>query len=229
MSGCSPRLVLLGKQGAGKGTQADRLAQHYGITHVSTGDLFRASAQEGSPLGLKVAQYLETGDLVPDEIVIEVVEAQLAEQDVMNSGFILDGFPRTLPQAEALEGVLSEHPLDLVVDLDVPTEIVLYRIAGRRVCVDCATNYHLDHPPVAVGATGAWICDVCGGNVVQREDDAEESVMRRLELYELQTLPLIHFYRRRGRLAHVDGTGDSEHVYETIVRVIDRRLEDGRS
>jgi adenylate kinase len=227
MSGRSPRLVLLGKQGAGKGTQATRLARHFGIAHVSTGDLFRASAAEGSELGLAVQQYLESGDLVPDEIVIGVVEEQLAQGDLRNRGFVLDGFPRTLPQAEALEQALVDHPLDVVVDLDVPTEIVLHRIAGRRVCSDCGTNYHVDHPPVGDGA-GSWTCDECSGPVIQREDDREEAVMRRLELYELQTLPLIHFYRRRGRLAHVDGAGDSDEVFETAVHIIERRMQDGR-
>jgi adenylate kinase len=215
-----PRLVLLGKQGAGKGTQATRLAAHYCVTHLSTGDLFRAAVQADTPLGKEAKRYIDNGELVPDEIVVGVVEEELS-RDLANSGFALDGFPRTVHQAEALERVLGNDPIDLVIDLDVPTEIVMHRIAGRRVCEACGAPYHIDNPP-----KHDWTCDVCGGKVVQRADDTEDAVMRRLELYEIETLPLIHFYRRRGQLAHVDGNGDSDDVFAALVKTVDARLED---
>jgi adenylate kinase len=214
-----PRLVLLGKQGAGKGTQAARLAEHYGVLHLATGDIFRAAINEGTPLGLEAQKYMDVGDLVPDDLVIGVVEDELKRTGATEKGFVLDGFPRTVRQAEELERVLGEYPLDLVIDLDVPTEIVLHRIAGRRVCVQCQTVYHVDSPPKE-----NWTCDVCGGYVDQRDDDTEEAVMRRLELWEIQTLPLIHFYRRRGKLAHVDGTGDEDDVFKSLVATVEARL-----
>src|SRR5262245_32749112 len=157
-----PRLVLLGKQGAGKGTQASRLADHYGVIDVATGDLFRAAAREGTPFGVEAQRYMEKGELVPDDIVVGVVEETLGRDEHIQKGFILDGFPRTVRQADELERVLADQPLDLVIDLDVPTEIVLHRIAGRRVCSNCGATYHLDSPPKK-----NWTCDVCGGEVVQ--------------------------------------------------------------
>ena len=214
-----PRLVLLGKQGAGKGTQAARLADHYGVAHLATGDMFRTAVRDGTPLGVEAQKYMDTGELVPDQIVVGVVEAEMARAGLVEKGFVLDGFPRTVNQAEELERVLDAHPLDVVIDLDVPTEIVLHRIAGRRVCEQCQTPFHVDNPPAE-----NWTCDVCGGKVVQREDDNEDAVLRRLELWEIQTLPLIQFYRRRARLAHVNGDGDSELVYEALVRTVDDRL-----
>jgi adenylate kinase len=216
-----PRLVLLGKQGAGKGTQASQLAEHYGVLHLATGDLFRAAAREGTPLGIEAQSYMDVGELVPDEIVIGVVEEEFARTGAARAGFVLDGFPRTVRQADELERVLADSPLDIVIDLDVPTEIVLHRIAGRRVCVQCQTPYHVDSPPKE-----DWTCEVCGGEVIQRDDDTEDSVMRRLELWELQTLPLIQFYRRRGVLAHVDGTGDADDVFESLVASVELRTAD---
>jgi adenylate kinase len=215
-----PRLVLLGKQGAGKGTQASRLAEHYFVAHLSTGDLFRAAVQAGSLLGKEAQRYIDNGELVPDDIVVGVVREELSG-DLANEGFALDGFPRTVRQAEELESILGNDPIDLVIDLDVPTEVVMHRIAGRRVCESCGTVYHIDHPPKE-----GWACDVCEGDVVQRADDTEEAVMRRLELYEIETLPLIHFYRRRGQLAHVNGNGDSDSVFTALVNMVDSRLED---
>jgi adenylate kinase len=219
----SPHLVLLGKQGAGKGTQASRLAEHYGVLHLATGDLFRAAINEATTLGLEAQSFMDRGELVPDETVIGVVNEVLEKSEAVVKGFVLDGFPRTVRQAEALERVLESIRLDVVIDLDVPTEIVLHRIAGRRVCVQCQTTYHVDNPPKE-----DWICDVCGGDVVQRDDDTEEAVMRRLELWEVQTLPLIQFYRRRGLLAHVDGTGDSDDVFESLVATVEVRMADAR-
>jgi adenylate kinase len=219
----SPHLVLLGKQGAGKGTQASRLAEHYSVLHLATGDIFRAAINEGTPLGLKAQSFMDRGELVPDETVIGVVNEVLEKSAAVEKGFVLDGFPRTVRQAEELENVLHDMRLDVVIDLDVPTEIVLHRIAGRRVCVQCQTTYHVDNPPKE-----DWTCDVCGGDVVQRDDDTEEAVMRRLELWEIQTLPLIQFYRRRGLLAHVDGTGDSDDVFESLVATVEVRMADAR-
>jgi adenylate kinase len=215
-----PRLVLLGKQGAGKGTQAARLAEHYGIAHVSTGDLLRAAAAAGTPAGKEAEEYMNRGDLVPDDLVLRIVEERFAEDGLADHGFVLDGFPRTLAQAEKLEEVLAGHPLDVVINLDVPTEIVLHRIAGRRVCENCGTTYHVSAPP-----KDDWTCDVCGGRVVQREDDTEEAVMRRLELYEKETVPIIDFYRKLGKLAVVDGIGSSDEVFERLVEQVEQRLK----
>jgi adenylate kinase len=215
-----PRLVLLGKQGAGKGTQAARLAERYGIAHVATGDLFRAAAAAGTPAGLEAERYMNQGDLVPDDLTLRVVEERFAEDGLADKGFVLDGFPRTLPQAEKLEGVLDGHPLDLVVNLDVPTEIVLDRIAGRRVCENCGTTYHVSAPP-----KDDWTCDVCGGRVVQREDDTEEAVMRRLELYEKETVPIIDFYRKLGKLVVVGGSGEADDVFARLVEQVEQRVQ----
>jgi adenylate kinase len=215
-----PRLVLLGKQGAGKGTQAARLAERYGIAHTATGDLFRAAAAAGTPAGREAEEYMNRGDLVPDDLTLRIVEERFAEEDLIEKGFVLDGFPRTLPQAEKLEEVLDGHPLDLVINLDVPTEIVLDRIAGRRVCENCGTTYHVSAPP-----KDDWTCDMCGGRVVQREDDTEEAVMRRLELYEKETVPIIDFYRKLGKLVVVDGTGDSDDVFARLVEQVEQRVQ----
>ena len=215
-----PRLVLLGKQGAGKGTQATRIADHYGVDHMSTGDLFRDAAAAGTEAGLAAKEYMDRGDLVPDETVIKVVDQVLGEDDRIAKGFVLDGFPRTRRQAEALHGILQGHPLDLAIDLDVPTEIVLHRIAGRRVCTECGTLYHIDNPPKE-----NWTCDVCGGAVAQRDDDTEEAVMRRLELYEIETLPVIQFYRRTGALAHVDGGLESDEVFKKLIELVESRFD----
>ena len=214
-----PRLVLLGKQGAGKGTQAAHLSERYGIEHVSTGDLFRAAAAAGTPAGKEAEQYMNRGDLVPDDLTLRIVEERFAADGLVDLGFVLDGFPRTLPQAEKLKEVLDGHPLDLVINLDVPTKIVLDRIAGRRVCENCGTTYHVNAPPKE-----DWTCDVCGGKVVQREDDTEEAVMRRLELYEEETIPIVDFYRRLGKLVVVDGTGSDDDVFARVVAQVDQRL-----
>src|SRR5262245_37042953 len=215
-----PRIVLLGKQGAGKGTQAALLSDHYGVEHVSTGDLFRAAAAEGTPAGLEAKEYMDAGELVPDDTVIKLVH-EVFTGNFLERGFILDGFPRTLPQAKELDSVLgSEHPLDLVLDLEVPTAIVLDRIAGRRVCENCGATYHVNMPP-----KHNWTCDVCGGRVVQRDDDTEEAVHRRLELYEQETRPVIEFYGELGVLAAVDAVGEGDEVFERLVHEIDRRFD----
>jgi len=215
-------VVLLGKQGAGKGTQATRVAEHYAVAHLATGDLFRAAARDNTPLGVKARRYIDRGELVPDDIVIGVVREFLADHDgaLVASGFVLDGFPRTRVQAEELDVALADDRLDIVVNLDVPTEVVLARIAGRRVCVQCGANYHVDSPP-----KDPWWCDQCGGHVLQRDDDQEDAVMRRLELYEIQTLPVIQYYRRSGKLVSVNGEADSESVFAAVISAIDARRE----
>jgi adenylate kinase len=215
-----PRLVLLGKQGAGKGTQAALLSERYGIEHVSTGDLFRAAAAAGTPAGKEAEQYMNRGDLVPDDLTLRIVAERFAEDGLVDRGFVLDGFPRTLPQAETLEEVLDGHPLDLVINLEVPTDIVLDRIAGRRVCENCGATYHVNAPP-----NEDWTCDVCGGKVVQREDDTEDAVMRRLELYQEETVPIIDLYRRLKKLVVVDGTGSGDDVFARLVAQVDQRLK----
>jgi adenylate kinase len=222
MSARGPRLVLLGKQGAGKGTQAVRIAEHYGVHHLATGDLFREAATAGTELGLEAKGYMDSGFLVPDEIVNGVVEEQLHYSDRAEHGFVLDGFPRTRAQAEELDRILGSFALDLAIDLDVPTEVVLHRIAGRRVCSQCQAVYHVDNPPET-----NWTCDVCGGPVVQRDDDTQEAVMRRLELYEMKTLPVIQFYRRAGILAHVDASDETEEVFKRLVQLVDSYFDPG--
>jgi adenylate kinase len=218
-----PRLVLLGKQGAGKGTQAELLADRYGVEHLSTGDLFRAAAAEGTAGGLEAKRYMDAGELVPDDTVIKVVDDRFTG-DFLDRGFILDGFPRTLPQAKELEKVLTpHHPLDLVISLEVSTEIVLDRIAGRRVCENGDATYHVNSPP-----KHNWTCDKCGGRVVQRDDDTEEAIHRRLELYEEETEPIIDFYDKLGKLARVDAVGDGDEVFERLVKEIDRHYPRAR-
>ena len=224
MNGSGVRLVLLGKPGAGKGTQAALLSAHYGVEHLSTGDVFRAAVAQGTPTGLAVKAYLDTGELVPDEIVIRVVDEHFAAGGPLEDGFILDGFPRTLVQAEELEQVLVDHPLDLVLNIEVPTEHVLDRIAGRRACVNCGATYHLTKRPHV-----DWTCDVCGGDVVQRDDDTADAVAHRLEVYAAQTVPIIDFYEKLGKLASVDGVGDGSEVQERLVKEIDGRFHPGRT
>ena len=215
------RLVVLGKQGAGKGTQAVRVARHYVVPHISTGDMFRAAAKSGTPFGKRAADYMANGELIPDDVVLGVVMERLEQKDAKGRGYVLDGFPRTVTQAQALAegiGVPSEQPL--VVDLEVPTEVVLQRLAARRVCTDCGANYSTSTPPKT-----DWICDVCGGEVVQREDDTEAAIRRRLDLYEEQTEPLIAWYLERRQLSTVDGLGDPDRVTERVIRTIDHWRE----
>ncbi len=212
------RLVLLGKQGAGKGTQCVRLSRHYVVPHISTGDMLRSAARSGTDFGREVADYMRMGELVPDDVMIKVVEHRLDQHDTRNRGFILDGFPRTTYQAEALEDLLAPDGLDLVLDLEVAEEVVLKRLASRRVCTVCGTIFGLDNPP-------RWrnICDSCGGELAQREDDTEDSIRRRLELYATSTEPLINWYLERGKLAAVDGLGEPERVTSRLIRAIDNR------
>jgi len=201
------RLVILGRQGAGKGTQCVRLARHYVVPHISTGDMLRAAVKEGTDFGRKAQEYMSRGDLLPDDIIIGVVGERLAKGDTRTRGYILDGFPRTVGQAEALAELTVEEPLDVAIDLEVPEDIVLLRISNRRVCVDCGTNYSVQTPP-----RYNWTCDVCGGEVVQREDDTPEAVRKRLNLYNQETEPLIAWYLGKDLLVTVDGLGTADEV-----------------
>ena len=216
------RLVVLGKQGAGKGTQCVRLSHHYVVPHVSTGDMLRGAVKSGSALGLKVKAIMDRGELLGDDIIMEMVAERLAEPDARARGFILDGCPRTTVQAEMLAAMLEPRQLDLAVDIEVSTSQVLRRLAGRRVCVDCNTNYSVSAPPRV-----NWTCDVCGGEVIQREDDTEEAIRRRLELYERETAPLIDWYRSRGLLAQVSGVGAPDAVLRRIIRAVEQRRSQG--
>ncbi len=220
--GKSPRLVLLGKQGAGKGTQAEQLARHYGIPRISTGDIFREAVEQGTDAGKKAKEYMDAGELVPDDVVIGIVEERLAEEDAAE-GFVLDGFPRNAEQARALDKVLAPRGVDLVIELAVPTDVVLRRLASRRCCVRCGAIYSVERPPKE-----DWICNKCGGRVVLRDDDTEAAIKRRLDLYAEQTEPLVAYYMAQDKLAPVDGTGEPTTVTQRLLRSIESRLG-GRS
>lgn len=215
-----PRLVILGKQGAGKGTQCVRLSRHYLIPHISSGDMFRAELKSGSDAGQRLNRFMKAGELIPDDVVIEVMVHRLEQDGNRDKGFILDGFPRTTAQAEALFDYLDKSELNMAIDLQVPTDVVLHRLAGRRVCMDCGQNYGLGKIPKHEG-----VCDRCGGEVIQREDDTEEAISRRLNLYEQETEPLIAWYLTRDKLVTVDGLNEPDLVTNRLVRAIDRRLE----
>lgn len=210
------RLVLLGRQGAGKGTQCVRLSRHYVVPHISTGDMLRAAVREGTEFGRKAKEIMDRGELVSDEIMGGVVDERLDRDDTRHRGYILDGFPRTVGQAELLAKVTASAPLDLVIDLVVPTEVVLERLASRRVCSDCGANYSLETPPKY-----GWVCDNCGGDVIQRADDTPEAIQKRLDLYERETAPLIAWYAERDLLAEVDGLGTAEQVTARLIDTID--------
>jgi adenylate kinase len=210
------RLIILGRQGAGKGTQCVRLSRHFVVPHISTGDMLRAAVREGTELGQLAKKIMDEGGLVGDEIMIGLVEERLGESDARRRGFILDGFPRTTEQAKALDELTSDRPIDVVLDLNVPREIVMERISARRVCHDCGTNYTssgVDPDP--------WICDVCGGDVLQRDDDTPESVKSRLDLYEEQTFPLIDYYAEKRQLAVVNGIGHPDAVFDRLVKAVE--------
>jgi adenylate kinase len=212
------RLVILGKQGAGKGTQCVRLARHYVVPHISTGDMFRAAVQSGTDFGSRLQDYMQNGELVPDDVTIGVVAARLEQDDTTTRGFILDGFPRTAHQAEELARILAPKDIDLALDLEVDTEVVLKRLAARRVCSTCGANYSTDKPP-----NYDWTCDVCGGEVVQRPDDTESAIRRRLDIYEKETEPLITWYLERDKLVQITGMGPPDAVTARLIRAIDHR------
>lgn len=213
------RLILLGPPGAGKGTQAANLVKKYNIEHISTGDIFRANIKNETPLGKKVKEYLIQGALVPDELTIDLVWDRLDQEDCKD-GFLLDGFPRTIKQAEALEEGLEKRDLrlDRVINIDVDKNDLVKRLAGRRVCLSCGATYHVENnPPSQEG-----ICDKCGKDVIQREDDKEETVLNRINVYEEQTQPLIDFYAKKDLLFSVDGTLSIAQVFEEIEKELDR-------
>jgi adenylate kinase len=212
------RLVMLGRQGAGKGTQCTRLSRHYVVPHISTGEMLRAAVKEGTELGRKAAEIMNDGGLVPDDVMIGIVDERLDHDDTTRRGYVLDGFPRTVPQAKALADITDSRPLDLVIDLDVPKEVVLQRLAGRRVCADCGANYSVDKPP-----RYDCVCDDCGGEVEQREDDTPAAIEKRLGEYERETAPLIDWYRDLGLLEVVDGQGSASEVTQRLFAVVDLR------
>jgi adenylate kinase len=210
------RLIMLGRQGAGKGTQCVRLSRHFVVPHISTGDMLRAAVREGTDLGRMAKKVMDDGGLVGDDIMIGIVDERLGRHDAQGRGYILDGFPRTVFQAKSLDTITERRPIDLVLDLDVPRELVLARLSARRVCRDCGTNY------VASGVEKLpWICEVCGGDVMQRDDDTPEAIAHRLDLYEEQTSPLIEYYQNQGRLAVVDGVGSPEEVFRRLTAAVD--------
>ena len=209
--------MLLGKQGAGKGTQAGRLADHYAVVHLSTGEIFRAQAGFGTAFGLEAKRYMDQGALVPDEVVVGATAERLAAPDAAR-GFILDGFPRTIAQAEALARLLKDagHALDVVLYFDVSEPELLRRLTGRRVCRACGHTYHLtSSPPKRAG-----VCDACGGELHQRVDDSEATVRTRLEVYRKQTAPLLDYYRQRNVLTTVSGEGSIEEIRDAIRAVV---------
>lgn len=209
----------MGKQGAGKGTQGFELSKYYAIPHISTGEMFRDLVRLDSTMGKELSQYMKTGDLIPDPAVIKAVEERLSFPDCAH-GFILDGFPRTIAQAEALSN-LGAVNIDLVINLEVPTELVLPRLTQRRVCLDCGANYSLQSPPKDL-----WVCDLCKGQVTQRIDDTEQVIKKRLNLYESQTSPLLEWYRGKGLLANVDAAGNLHEVTKQLIELIDQKLQD---
>ncbi len=208
------RLVFLGPPGIGKGTYASAISKMYGIPHISTGDIFREEIKRGTELGRKIKEYVERGELVPDEIVIEVVRERLSREDC-KKGFILDGFPRTLRQAQALDEMTT---LDLALNFVAPDEVIIERLSGRRICRRCGAIYHIKFMPPKVEG----VCDICGGELYQREDDKPEVIKRRLELYRRQFKPILDFYRAKGILVDVDASEQADVVIPRIVEVLKR-------
>lgn len=210
-------LVLMGLPGAGKGTQAEKIVEKYHIPHISTGDMFRAAIKDGTELGLKAKSFMDKGELVPDEVTIGIVRERLSKPDCQK-GFLLDGFPRTVAQAEALENMLSEleRPIDYVINVDVDKDILLERLTGRRICTECGATYHLVfNPPSNEG-----VCDRCGGELYQRADDNEETVQNRLEVNLKQTQPLLSFYEDKGYLRNINGQQDIDKVFADIEELL---------
>lgn len=213
------RIILLGPPGAGKGTQAKSIAGKYNIPHISTGDIFRKNIKEKTPLGIKAKEYIDKGELVPDEVTVAIVEDRIKQGDCV-SGFLLDGFPRTVNQADSLAKALDimGSKLDSVINIDVPAQALIERLTGRRVCLSCGASFHIIfNPPLKDG-----ICDACGSKLIQREDDSEATVRNRLEVYNNQTAPLIDYYKKIGILQTIDGEQDIDKVFEDIVNILGR-------
>lgn len=213
------RLILLGPPGAGKGTQAANIVKKYNIPHISTGDIFRKNIKEGTDLGLKAKEYMDKGLLVPDDLVVAIVKDRLTEEDC-KKGFLLDGFPRTVAQADSLDAELNtlNYELDKVINIDVDKEELIERAVGRRVCKDCGATYHVKFRPSKVEGK----CDECGGELIQRKDDTEETVTRRIEVYLEQTEPLIDYYGKKGILLNIDGRQSIDKVFQDIVTALGR-------
>ena len=211
------KIIMLGAPGAGKGTQAKKIADKYGIPHISTGDIFRANIKNGTELGKKAKAYMDQGLLVPDDLTLELIMDRFREPDCA-AGYVLDGFPRTIPQAEALTRALEANgdSIDYAVNVEVPDENIISRMSGRRACLACGATYHIVHIPTK--AEG--ICDRCGEKLVLRDDDKPETVQKRLDVYHSKTQPLIEYYTGQGKLAEVDGTAPMEDVFEAIVRIL---------
>lgn len=212
------RLLIFGRQGAGKGTQASRLAEHYGIVHISTGDMLRAAVRDGTELGRQAKAVMDAGQLVSDEIMLGLIDERLAEPDAA-AGWLLDGFPRTEPQARALLDMVGTDGIDAALDLDVPEDVVVERISSRRVCSNCGTIYSISSDAATRGE-----CEKCGGQVVQRDDDTEEAVRKRLAIYNEQTEPLLALFDGLGLLEIVDGVGDPAEITERLITLVDGRL-----
>lgn len=210
-------LVLMGLPGAGKGTQAEKIVENYNIPHISTGDMFRAAIKDGTELGLEAKSYMDKGELVPDSVTIGIVRERLSKDDC-KKGFLLDGFPRTVAQAEALENMLSDlkRPIDFVINVDVNKDILMERLTGRRICKECGATYHLVFNPPAKEDT----CDRCGGELYQRADDNAETVQNRLDVNLAQTKPLLSFYEDKGTLRTVNGQQDINVVFEDINKLL---------
>lgn len=211
------KIIMLGAPGAGKGTQAKMIADKYQVPHVSTGDIFRANIKNGTELGMEAKKYMDQGQLVPDELTVKILLDRVAQPDC-EKGYVLDGFPRTIPQAEVLDKALAElnESIDYAINVDVPDENIVRRMSGRRACLSCGATYHIEHiPPKQEG-----VCDTCGQELVLREDDKPETVLNRLEVYHKQTQPLIDFYTEKGVLRTVDGTVDMQDVFGAIVAIL---------
>ena len=211
------KIIMLGAPGAGKGTQAKKIADKYQVPHISTGDIFRANIKNGTELGMKAKTYMDQGLLVPDELVVDLVVDRLAQEDCVN-GCVLDGFPRTIPQAESLDAALAAkgEAIDYAIDVDVPDENIINRMSGRRACVACGATYHIVHIPTKVEG----VCDRCGESLILRDDDKPETVKKRLDVYHAQTQPLIDYYTSKNVLKTVDGTQDMEAVFQAIVDIL---------
>lgn len=219
------RIVLLGGPGAGKGTQAQKLAEEYKIAHIATGDILRQAIKDGTEMGVKAKSYMDKGLLVPDEVVIGIIKDRL-DQDDVKAGFVLDGFPRTVPQAEALDKITKEvsMPMDVVVNIKTSSDAVVERLSGRRTCKDCQTVYHIVYSsPKVVGK-----CDRCEGELYQRDDDKEETIRKRLDVYEKQTFPLIEYFENSGKFIEVSGDVPIDEVFDSIIQALRKEKIDTR-
>jgi adenylate kinase len=213
------RLILLGPPGAGKGTQASAIVKRYNIPHISTGDIFRMNIKENTPLGKEVKHYLDAGLLVPDELVVDIVKDRIKKSDCKN-GFLLDGYPRTIKQAEVLDEELAKMgtKLDAAINIFLDTQLLIERAVGRRLCKNCGATYHIKfHPPKQLG-----ICDKCGGELYQRDDDKEETIKKRIEVYINQTKPLIEYYKNREILVNIDGSQSIENTFDQIINALEK-------